>query len=1251
MSWASRLLASNSRSGDTTLSPAATPSPSPSPSRSPQQQPHTPPSVLRAPAHISDNLLDQTYSIPALHRTPGKAGKTSRAAGHGRSISHPFPSLFLRGKKKSTEGAGLAPGFDSTDDDSPTSYAAPPSIGQLLRSGAAKAATAAAHTPFVTGKDDGEELTTGRCMTCDSCVRWPRDLVVFRCTVCLTINDLKPVKLEARRSDGHRAVVMPNPTASWPVEPNGSWKRNLHEPILTGRAVMPISLPKTRTIIEKCLAEYLQDCLRQCNSSIAASLVEGREKRLSTDARQSSLTPVTKLAKLHENTPESPSLVRDDHRQETVSLSTPISECQGMRKDHTSPRQDLQPASVHGSNDKRHLDFKQDLGSNPRGRLAKNIFRPLEDYLVTCLGTVECVNASFSTRRPGTALRAASEGMPASRASLPSAPACSEDELSEMDAKTLLLGDFAENGSWWTGSNAGTPRQERHKSRTSSHSGVDMTTLKSPCIDWAAVDDWYAMVLAPGRAWRQKLQEVLAISDAASTSAPNEQDIEDHIMAAEIHTQRVLLKATESLLKRPGRPLKQPSELRFLFILLENPLLSHSVPVPGTGTHSRTMSTSRPQSSPRYLGSSTPSKTLKTPHGSLSPSKGNAGQHSVIIKRILGLLSNAPNDCHHYIVSWSARLTESRFQRLVDLVGSFVTYRLTRQHGKRRETEPDVTAGLVPTTAGPGRTSSAALHAALGVTSHQVKKPNSHAVVYGDDWQVKAGARVMALLFAANNSNANGRRREPQPPRTTEQRPSAGLVAREKARLHGQIIPTSDFYNTMLDCSDLVSDFEAWESRRGKFAFCQYPFFLSIWAKIKILEHDARRQMEIKAREAFFDSIMTKRSYNQYLVLKIRRDCLVEDSLKGISESVGTGSEEIKKGLRIEFAGEEGVDAGGLRKEWFLLLVRDVFNPEHGTNLFPILILRALTNVAGMFTYDEDSRCCYFDANTLETTDQFFLVGVVLGLAIYNSTILDVALPPFAFRKLLAARPANPPNGHAKPTMVYTVDDLAEYQPSLANGLRRLLDFEGDVETTFCRDFVADVDRYGQVVQVPLCPGGETRAVTNANRREFVDLYVRYLLDTAVVRQFEPFKRGFFTVCGGNALSLFRPEEIELLICGSDEPLDIPSLRAVSTNENWKVPSPEETEPIIRWFWESFMAAPPEDQRKLLSFITGSDRIPGMGAASLVIKIVCLGEDSPRFPIARTCFNQIGLWRYRSRQKLESMLWRAVHESEGFGLK
>lgn len=309
--------------------------------------------------------------------------------------------------------------------------------------------------------------------------------------------------------------------------------------------------------------------------------------------------------------------------------------------------------------------------------------------------------------------------------------------------------------------------------------------------------------------------------------------------------------------------------------------------------------------------------------------------------------------------------------------------------------------------------------------------------------------------------------------------------------------------------------------------------------------------------------------------------------------------------------------------------------------------------VLGMFLYDEDSQYCYFNPNSFETSDQFFLVGVVMGLAIYNSTILDVALPPFAFRKLLASAPAHGQgvSAHPKPVMKYALEDLAEYRPRLARGLRQLLDYDGDVEQTFCLDFVIDTDRYGTTVQVPLCPGGERKPVTNSNRREYVDLYVRHVLDSAVTRQFEPFKRGFYTVCGGNAFSLFRPEEIELIVRGSDEALDIAALRGVAEYDGWGSRKPDGKEPLISWFWETFQEATPVEQRRMLLFITGSDRIPAMGAAMLPIKISCLGEDSGRYPIARTCFNLLSLWRYESKERLETMLWRAVHESEGFGLK
>ena len=685
-----------------------------------------------------------------------------------------------------------------------------------------------------------------------------------------------------------------------------------------------------------------------------------------------------------------------------------------------------------------------------------------------------------------------------------------------------------------------------------------------------------------------------------------------------------------------------------MLIILANPSLYPSSSRPRRNTNGTSAQPERSFSGKQHL----------TTQASLSPRKSagrDGSQHTGILKRVFGLLAYSSSTSHNYLITWFSRFDEVHITKIVDLVASFVTHRIARRSARPQSKAVAADGGLIPDLSGSAMNTSVQLHAAMGLSGSVKKRADDpdQEPEYASDWQTKAAAKVMLLLFTANNIWQGRRKTE------TEQgillAPSAAPHA--QAKRSGQLLHTSSYYNTLLDYQDMIADFKVWESKRDRFAFCQYPFFLSMGNKIKILEYDARRQMEIKAREAYFDSVIRQKALDGYFHLRVRRDCMVDDSLRQISEAVGAGQEDLKKGLRVHFTGEEGVDAGGLRKEWFLMLVRDIFDPNHG-----------------LFVYDDESNTCYFNPNSFETSDQYFLVGALLGLAIYNSTILDIALPPFAFRKLLAAAPA-PAAGSAnvssltgtKGQMTYTLSDLAEFRPSLAAGLQQLLDFDGDVQETYCRDFVAPVERYGTLTDVPLIPNGEAVPVTNANRAEFVDAYIRYLLDVAVVRQFEPFKRGFFQVCAGNALSLFRAEEIELLVRGSDEALDVASLRAVAVYENWKhfqtphglVSEPADNVPVIQWFWDAFTRASPEKQRALLTFITGTDRIPAVGVTSLVLRIVAGGdgwggggtEERERFPVARTCFNMLVLWRYDYQEALEEKLWRAVEESEGFGLK
>lgn len=560
------------------------------------------------------------------------------------------------------------------------------------------------------------------------------------------------------------------------------------------------------------------------------------------------------------------------------------------------------------------------------------VFRALEEYIISSFKGCDCLNNSFTTSHQP--LQTTHDNSTPKKKPDTTTPAGHAHPLFEPDAKTLLIGDLAENSSWWMHDGDGIDASSHAHPKEKASGSSRAVSSRSPRINWAELAQWYHSIVTAGSSWVEQWSEmqpseIQGDEDLMRRERWSNVDLsllEREIVESRLHLHRTLLKATENLLKRPRRPIKKPEEVRFLLILLANPLLYpssssmalYTAPAPASRTDRRP---SHPMDAGQKLAPPS-AKSTSSRHRN-----GGPGHHLGIVKRILGQLANLSNDCHHYLVSWFSRFSPGQFEKTVDLVGSFVTYRLTRQHGRKRsESAQNEDNSLIPSFSSAAGNTPAELHAAINGRSPN--KPSNDKrdkpVVYSDDWQLRAAARVMSLLFTANNANVS---------RKSDGSEAAGSVTKYQPQRRGHMVPISTFYNTLLDYSDLVADFEAWEAKTAKFSFCQYPFFLSIWAKIHVLEHDARRQMEVKAREAFFNSILSRKAISQYLVLKVRRDCLVEDSLRGVSEVVGSSQEEIKKGLRIEFVGEEGVDAGGLRKEWFLLLVREVFDPHHGKSI------------------------------------------------------------------------------------------------------------------------------------------------------------------------------------------------------------------------------------------------------------------------------------------------------------------------------
>ncbi len=128
--------------------------------------------------------------------------------------------------------------------------------------------------------------------------------------------------------------------------------------------------------------------------------------------------------------------------------------------------------------------------------------------------------------------------------------------------------------------------------------------------------------------------------------------------------------------------------------------------------------------------------------------------------------------------------------------------------------------------------------------------------------------------------------------------------------------------------------------------------------------------------------------------------------------------------------------------------------------------------------------------------------------------------------------------------------------------------------------------------------------------------------------------------------ALFSSEDLESLVCGQRE-LNFNELKDTVVYGNGFNPD----QPMIKWFWDIVLNEwDDEKRRKLLSFTTGSDRAPVNGLKSLKFFIIREDGDDQKLPSSHTCFNQLCLPVYSSKDILRNKLLMAIENSTGFGM-
>lgn len=372
---------------------------------------------------------------------------------------------------------------------------------------------------------------------------------------------------------------------------------------------------------------------------------------------------------------------------------------------------------------------------------------------------------------------------------------------------------------------------------------------------------------------------------------------------------------------------------------------------------------------------------------------------------------------------------------------------------------------------------------------------------------------------------------------------------------------------------------------------------------------------------------MKAESRGQYrpLSISVRRDHVFEDSFNQLRMQ---NPEAFRGKLSVTFSGEEGVDAGGLTREWFQVMSREIFNPA-------ISLFEAVPPDSSTFQPNPNSVIQSDPARGTHHLDFFKFVGRVVGKALRDGQHIDAHFTRSFYKHMLA--------------LPLTYEDIEAVDPDFYKNLRWML--ENDIEDVLDLVFAEEVDFFGRKSMVELCSGGSSIKVTNENKREYVDLIARHRMTTAIRSQIDAFLGGFWDVVPRQRLNIFNDHELELLISGLPD-IDIGDLRANTEYNGYTTKSS-----VVHWFWEVANDLEQEDKALLIQFVTGTSKVPLDGFKALQgvsgpqkFSIHKVHGNADRLPTAHTCFNQLDLPEYESKEILKERLLMAIREgSEGFG--
>ncbi|KAL6427456.1 hypothetical protein ACFW04_008764 [Cataglyphis niger] len=383
----------------------------------------------------------------------------------------------------------------------------------------------------------------------------------------------------------------------------------------------------------------------------------------------------------------------------------------------------------------------------------------------------------------------------------------------------------------------------------------------------------------------------------------------------------------------------------------------------------------------------------------------------------------------------------------------------------------------------------------------------------------------------------------------------------------------------------------------------------------RVLDFDVKRRYFRTELERMDEGIR-----REELAVHVRRSHVFEDSFRELHRR---NADEWKNRFYIVFEGEEGQDAGGLLREWYVIISREIFNPMYA--LFTVSPGDRVTYMINSSSHCNPNHLCYYK-----------FVGRVIAKAIYDNKLLECYFTRSFYKHILG--------------ILVKHTDMESEDYSFYKGLVYLTEHNIS-DLGYELTFSTEVNEFGVNDVRDLIPNGRNIVVTEETKLEYIRLVCQMKMTGAIRKQLNAFLEGFYDIIPKRLISIFNEQELELLISGLPN-VDIEDLKANTEYHKYTATSLQ-----IQWFWRALRGFDQADRAKFLQFVTGTSKVPLQGFAALegmngVQKFQIHREDrsTDRLPSAHTCFNQLDLPVYETYDKLRTNLLKAIHEcSEGFG--